>query len=68
MVTLNYGGGYYAAASQTATSRAAEGGHKSLFNSGKAGAQTRSTQYGNVIYGTFTSLGDNEYPLRASAE
>ena len=63
VVTLNYGGGYYAAASQTATSRAAEGGHKSLFNSGKAGAQTRSTQYGNVIYGTFTSLGDNEYSL-----
>ena len=62
-MTLNYGGGYYSAASQTATSRAAKGGHKSLLNVGKAGAQTRAQQSGNVIYGTFTSLGGDKYDL-----
>lgn len=63
IVTLNYGGGYYAAASQTVTSRAATGRHKSLLGGGKADAETRATQYGNVVYGTFTSLGGNEYAL-----
>ena len=59
IVTLNYGGGYYAAANTTA-SRTAANGHKSLLN---GGARTRATQDGNVIYGTFTSLGGNEYAL-----
>lgn len=59
IVTLNYSGGYYAA-DNTSANRISTNHHKSLLS---GGAQTRATQDGNVIYGTFTSLGENEYAL-----
>lgn len=59
IVTLNYSGGYYAA-DNTSANRISTNHHKSLLS---GGAQTRATQDGNVIYGTFTSLGENEYAI-----
>lgn len=64
VVTLNYGGySAPAAYADNGTTRAAKGKRLSMLNIGKANAQTRATQYGNVIYGTFTDMGDNEYNL-----
>ena len=52
IVTRNYGS--YSAAGNA---------RKSLLNRGKEAIATRSTTYGNYVYGTFTDLGNHEYAL-----
>ncbi len=56
IVTLGYGG-YSAGAAYGA------GARKSLLSSGRGSSATRATEDGNYIYGTFTSLGNDEYAL-----
>lgn len=61
IVTLNYGGYSAAAAPTQSATRTKANGHPSFM--GTSGARTRAAQSGNVIYGTFTDLGNNEYAL-----
>ena len=59
IVTLNHGGNYYNAP----VNGVAKSSRRSLLDSGKAKGLTRATEYDGVIYGTFTSLGGNEFAL-----
>lgn len=59
IVTLSSGGNYYNAP----VNGVAKSSRRSLLDSGKAKGLTRATEYDGVIYGTFTSLGGNEFAL-----
>ncbi len=59
IVTLSNGGNYY----NTPVNGVAKSSRRSLLDSGKAKGLTRATEYDGVIYGTFTSLGGNEFAL-----
>ena len=54
IVTRSYGG-------YSMTAQAGARTRKSML--AKSGATTRSTEYGGIIYGTFTETGENEYAL-----
>lgn len=57
IVTLS--GGSYALSAQTAM-QPGRSGNRLLAN---RTAQTRATQYGNLVYGTYTDLGNGRYQL-----
>lgn len=59
IVTLSNGGNYY----NTPVNGVAKSSRRSLLDIGKAKGLTRATEYDGVIYGTFTSLGGNEFAL-----
>ena len=59
IVTLSHGGNYY----NTPVNGVTKSSRRSLLDSGKAKGLTRATEYDGVIYGTFTSLGGNEFAL-----
>lgn len=56
-IVIRSNGGY------SAKAQAARVARKSLTSGGTGGRATRATTDGNCIYGTFTSLGSNEYAL-----
>lgn len=59
IVTLSHGWNYYNAP----VNGVAKSSRRSLLDSDKAKGLTRATEYDGVIYGTFTSLGGNEFAL-----